>query len=151
MPDIDYQPQTSIIGVRLLRMAVIYLLLGLLLGLGMAIAGQFQLRPVHTHINLLGWASLGLSGLIYCLFPHLGESALARWHAWLHNLGLPLMMGALAAYHLGHPESEALLAVGSLLTVTGLGLFAINVLKNIQPTGIEIIESSNPPPVRGER
>lgn len=120
-------------GVLLLKMAVVYLLIGLLLGLFMSISGQFVLRPVHTHVNLLGWATLGLTGMVYCLFPNLGANRLANWHVWLHNLGLPVMMLALAFYHLGYKEVEALLAIGSIATVAGLVLFAVNLFVNVEP------------------
>ena len=116
-------------GVILLRMAVIYLLLGLLLGLGMAMSGRYQLSSVHTHINLLGWVTLALAGLLYCLFPQLGTTPLARWHFWLHNLGLPVMIVALALYHLGHREVEPLLGIASLTLFAGLALFALNLFR----------------------
>ena len=71
MQNVNQAGQPSRIGVLLLKMAVIYLSLGLFLGLGMAISGQFQLRAVHTHINLLGWVTLAIAGMVYCLFPRL--------------------------------------------------------------------------------
>ncbi len=121
----------SPIGVRLIKMAVVYLVAGLLLGLGMAMSGDFQLRAVHTHINLLGWVTLVLSGMVYCQFPHLGETRLSNWHAWAYTLGLPVMMVALTAYHLGYTQLEPLLGIASLVTASGLILFAINLFKHI--------------------
>lgn len=132
MQPLYQQREVSRNGVRLLKLAVLYLLIGLILGLAMAISGQFQLRPVHTHINLLGWSTLGLCGAIYCLFPAIGQTRLAHWHLWFHNLGLPIMMGALALYHLGHPQFEPLIGIGAVVTVTGLVLFAINLFRNIE-------------------
>ena len=38
---------------------------------------------VHTHINLVGWASLALFGVIYRLYPELAASRLALVHFWL--------------------------------------------------------------------
>jgi|GEM_PF-1131398 len=118
-------------GVLLLKMAVLYLLLGLLLGLYMAASGQFQLRAVHTHINLLGWVTLGMTGMIYCQFPQLAQTRLANWHLWLHNLGLPVMMLALGFYHLGYQGFEPLLGMGSVVTLAGLLAFGINLFRRI--------------------
>ena len=51
-------------GIRLLKIAAIYLVLGSFMGLYMGIVETFTLHPVHAHLNLLGWASLGLAGLM---------------------------------------------------------------------------------------
>ena len=50
---------------RLLQMAAVYLIIGILLGIGMGISNNHILTPVHAHLNLLGWASMGLMGLLY--------------------------------------------------------------------------------------
>ncbi|MGH8369476.1 MAG: hypothetical protein ACRESC_00720, partial [Gammaproteobacteria bacterium] len=79
-----------------LKLAVVYLLVGVVFGLVMGITHSFQYIPVHTHINLLGWASLGLAGVIYQLFPRAGGHWLGLAHFWLHNLGLPIFVIGLA-------------------------------------------------------
>ena len=43
-------------GLRFLKIAVVYLILGALLGLFMGLTQQFALAPVHAHLLLLGWA-----------------------------------------------------------------------------------------------
>jgi hypothetical protein len=121
------------LGVNLIRMAVTYLLLGLLLGIGMAASHQFELRSVHTHINLLGWATMAISGLVYCTFPHAAASKLATAHFWLHSLGLPVMMAGLGAYSLGHHQFEPLIAAGALLVTAGLLLFAVVTYASLAP------------------
>lgn len=117
--------QSPMLGVNLIKMAIVYLLLGLVLGIGMAASHQFELRPVHTHLNLLGWTTMALTGLVYCLFPHAAASRLAIGHFWLHSLGLPVMVAGLTAYSLGLTQFEPLIAAGSLLLTLGLLLFAI--------------------------
>lgn len=108
-----------------LAMAPFYLLAGLVLGLGMAASGDFTLRAVHSHLLLLGWVTLFLTGLGYAVLPQAAASALARWHVALHNLGLPLMAAALTAYHLGVAAAEPVIALGSVLSLAGLMLFAL--------------------------
>lgn len=51
-------------GTRLLKIAVIYLLFGALLGGYMGATENSALAPVHAHVALLGWASLALAGVI---------------------------------------------------------------------------------------
>lgn len=127
-------------GVRFLKLAVVYLIVGLFLGLAMAITGNFQLRSVHVHLNLLGWATLALAGIVYCVIPHLAETRIAAWHFWLHNAGLPVMMLALSFYHLGYTEFEPLIGIGSVMTITGLLLFALNLFQNIEKTGSPVTQ-----------
>jgi len=45
--------------------AVLYVLTGVVMGLVMGATGNHTLKGVHVHINLLGWASLGLMGAFY--------------------------------------------------------------------------------------
>jgi hypothetical protein len=49
----------------------------------MGVNEDLQLVAVHTHINLVGWASLALFGVIYLLYPELAASRLALVHFWL--------------------------------------------------------------------
>ena len=116
-----------------LKLAVIYLMMGVGLGIAMAAAEDFTLRPVHAHLNLLGWTTLALAGLIYSAYPDAGTSRLARIHFWLHNAALPVMMGSLAFFLLGHPEVVPILAASELVAAGGVIVFACNVLVNVKP------------------
>lgn len=120
-------------GLRFIRIAVVYLFFGALLGFVMGISGKFTLAPVHAHLVLLGWASLALAGLVYHAYPAASTTRLARWHFWLHNLGLPLFMGGLALMLSGTEAAFPLTAGGASGVLVGLGLFALNVLLNIKP------------------
>lgn len=68
------------LGLRWLKIAVIYFTVGVMLGIGMAMTENFTLRPVHVHVNLLGWASMALFGAIYLFFPQAATTLLARLH-----------------------------------------------------------------------
>jgi hypothetical protein len=116
---------------RWLKLAVIYLLLGISMGIVMGATENFTLRPVHAHVGLLGWASLGLAGLIYSVFPTAATSRLGRIHFWLHNLGLPLMMAALAALLLGVSSAIPFLVTAELMLASGFVAFALNVFRNL--------------------
>lgn len=119
-------------GIRLLKIAVVYLVVGTTMGLAMGITHSFTLHPVHAHINLLGWTSLALTGMIYELFPAAGETRLAQVHFWMHNLGLPVFMGALAMGLTGHEAYMPAVEVGATVTWLGLVVFVINVCLNVR-------------------
>lgn len=110
------------------RAAVIYLLIAVSLGVAMGARGDFMLRSVHSHLNLLGWVSLALVGLIYLHLPQLGRNRLARSQFWLHNLGLAAMTAGLIAQLHAYPHAGPLLGLGSLLLCLAVALFAINIL-----------------------
>lgn len=112
------------------RLAVIYLLVAVGVGMAMGASGNFALRSVHTHISLMGWTTLALAGLIYRLFPDAGASRLARVHFWLYNLALPPMMGALAALLLGYPGAVPVLVGCQIVAAVGLLAFVANVFLN---------------------
>lgn len=119
-------------GLRFLKIAVIYLVVGAGLGLTMGILQNFALVPVHAHILLLGWASLALAGLVYHLYPAAGETRLARLHFWLHNIALPIFMVGLGFVVTGNERVVPVVVVGAIAVLLGLVLFAANVLLNIK-------------------
>jgi cbb3-type cytochrome oxidase subunit 1 len=115
-------------GLVWFRVAVVYFALGIALGIVMGITNDHSLFGVHAHLNLLGWASLALIGLIYQHMPYAGANRLAKMHFWLHNLGLPVMMFGLAAKFTGHTQFEPALVIGALVTAVAVMMFAYNVL-----------------------
>ncbi len=60
------------------RAAVLFALIGMGMGIAMAIARDHSVMPAHAHLNLLGWVSLFLFGIYYRLNPALDVSRLAR-------------------------------------------------------------------------
>jgi hypothetical protein len=121
-------------GVRLLKIAAVYLIIGSLMGLYMGIAENFALHPVHAHLNLLGWASLALAGLIYVQFPHAAKTRLARIHFWMHNVSLPALMAALAMLLTGHEAFGPVVGIAATVMAAGLAVFVLNVLLNVNTT-----------------
>ncbi|MFS0575056.1 cytochrome-c oxidase [Sporosarcina sp. 179-K 3D1 HS] len=119
-------------GKQLIKIAVVYFLIGIALGLYMSITHVFNLATVHVHINLLGWMSLAIIGILYHLYPHLAGTGSAKAHFWLHNLGLPVMMIAIAlAILTANPVFFVTATIGGVITVIGIFIFGFNVLRNL--------------------
>ena len=119
---------------RFIQIAVIYLVIGGILGLVMGITTNFTLVPVHAHVLLAGWLSLAMAGVVYHLYPAAAATKLAKVHFWLHNIGLPVFMGALAGMLLsGNQGLTPVVAGGALTLLVGLVLFAANVLLRVRP------------------
>lgn len=117
---------------RLLQMSVIYLMVGILIGLTMGMTGNFALKPVHVHLNLLGWATMALMALIYKAYPDAAATVLAKVHFWMHGLGLPPLMIALAVLMSGNPGADPFVGVFSLITGIGVLAYCVNILRFIR-------------------
>lgn len=122
-----------VVGYTLLKLAVIYMVIALGGGIFMGLSQDHTLSTVHSHLALVGWTTMALTGLAYVTLPALARSGLARAHFWLHNLGLPIMIISLACYAYGYAAAEPLIGLGSVITFLSLLLFAVNVLRNARP------------------
>lgn len=119
-------------GINFLKISVIYFLIGIGFGMFMSITHKFEYASAHAHINLLGWASFALAGLIYHLFPSLTKNMLSKLHFWLSNIGLPIMMISLIILVAGNKSAETFIAIGASILSLGTLSFVINVLKNLK-------------------
>lgn len=119
-------------GIKLIKIAAVYFVIGVLLGMYMSISHSYTYSSIHEHINLLGWASLALAGIVYYLFPATAESAAGKVHFWLHNIGLPIMMIGLFLLMNGAESVEPVIAVGGVLVTLGIVVFLYNVLTNVR-------------------
>ena len=132
-------------GIRFLKIAAVYLAIGVTMGLAMGITQKFALHPVHAHINLLGWATMALAGLIYVQFPAAAQTRLAKIHFWIHNLALPVMMVALAFLLSGYAQALYFLEPASTAMVLGLLLFVVNLCLNVRAEdGARPVEQQRP-------
>jgi hypothetical protein len=113
---------------RWIYAALIYFCLAVMLGVHMGASEDHSLSPVHAHVNLLGWVSMTLIGVIYHFFPQAGASRLATVQFWLHNVVLVVMMGALGAYLKGNPDMGPVLGITSTVMMLTILAFAGNVM-----------------------
>ena len=111
-------------GKLFLRLAVIYVLLGVVLGVVMSAGHDYTLKPVHMHVNLLGWVSMFLFGLWYLLVPASSETRLAKAHFWIYNNAFPIQMATLAMFVFDHKAVEPVLALASVAILVAFVCFA---------------------------
>lgn len=111
------------IGLIFLGLASLCLLGGVAMGMYMGMAHDFQLAPVHAHLNLLGWASLALFGLAYCAVPRLAEGWLPKLHLLLSGVSAPLF--PLGIYLAIFRDSSRLVQITAPMWFLGALLFSI--------------------------
>jgi hypothetical protein len=120
---------------RLIKLAVVYLVIGMTLGIGMGMTHNFLFRSVHAHVNLLGWVSLALAALVFHTFPETARTRLATTWFWLYNISLPVGMVAIALVLSGHNWAQPPLIASQIgIWVAGV-IFAINVFWALRAKG----------------
>jgi heme/copper-type cytochrome/quinol oxidase subunit 1 len=108
-----------------LRIAVLYVIAGMALGIFMAVSEDHTMMPAHAHMNLLGWVSMALYAGVYRIWPETAQSPLARWHFWLANIGTLTAVVGIAGIMGGYPDGFGPVAgIGSILALASMLLFA---------------------------
>ncbi len=116
---------------RFFLVAITFALVGMMFGIWMGTTGEavFGYAPVHAHINLVGWVTLFLYGLWYRGQPQV-RGALPETHFWVAVIGaVGLVIGILGAV-MPNPSLDLVVIPGSLLTLLGMVLFLVIVLRN---------------------
>ena len=114
---------------RFLLCAIAYVIVGMFLGIFMGGSEDFTLAPVHAHMNLVGWASMGLFALYYNAVPAACETSMARAHFWVAQGGLLLLIPGLTMMLMGNLSGLPILLAGEFLTALSMLLFGYTVYR----------------------
>lgn len=112
------------LSVWFFRTAILFLIAGICLGLYMSITHQFEATGAHAHINLLGWVTMAIFGIYYAFNPAQAASRIARLQYFIYTLGILVMAPSLFLFLTGNAAMEPLVAISSLVTFSGVLLFA---------------------------
>jgi hypothetical protein len=115
------------IDVVFILLAALALVTGVVLGIVMGIVHDFQFAPVHAHLNLVGWASLALFGLIYKAYPTLQNSWLAKAHLVLSGSSAFLFPAGIYL-SIGH-DSLVLSVIAAFMLLAGTLVFMVNLVR----------------------
>lgn len=125
-------------GARWIKISGIYFILGIAVGMFMSATIQLQWSAGHAHVNLAGWASIGIIGAIYSIYPEAGNSKLGVWHFWLYNIGLPILLISMFMIQIQPFPFEGWISFvhiftfgGGTMVAIGVILFIINVFTHI--------------------
>jgi hypothetical protein len=114
------------------KLAVIFLLLGILMGLQMSISGNHNVIGPHAHTNLVGWVTMALFGGYYALNPAKAETRLAALHFWSFTGSVVILAPSLYFFYLGYAALEPLLGVASIAALLSVLLFAFIVFSKAE-------------------
>jgi hypothetical protein len=116
------------------KTAIVFLIIGVAIGLQMSISGDHTVFGAHAHLNLLGWVTSAIFGGYYALNP---AKAAGRWpiaHYAVYTLGIVIMIPSLYMLLRGNVAFEPGVAVGSILAFIGILMFAVVVFSPARAT-----------------
>ncbi|MEK4701513.1 hypothetical protein MKX47_18475 [Solibacillus sp. FSL R7-0668] len=73
-------------SIRLIQLAAIFGMVGVIIGSDMSGSGNYQLRAIHAHILVVGWLSIFAWGLFYRVYT-VRSKKLVNFHAWTAVIG----------------------------------------------------------------
>jgi cbb3-type cytochrome oxidase subunit 1 len=121
---------------RFTKMALIYLALGVVMGVVIGTQPDF----VHIHLNLLGFMTMFIAGVAYHVLPRFNSRPVpwpggVKYHFLLHNTGL---LGMASTHLAGGLWSGGILHAAfvgfALMTGAGLLIMAYNLYFILVPT-----------------
>lgn len=106
------------------KAAIIFLILGIGMGIMMAMSGNHNVMGAHAHINLVGWATSALFGAYFALAPAKAARPLAMVQFGTHVVGVAIMIGGLYLLLQGNTAVEMLVPIGSIIVAASVLMFA---------------------------
>ena len=119
------------------KTAVLFAFGGFIMGIGMAASGNHSVMPAHAHMALLGWVSLFLFGLYYRLHPWADCRALAQLQVLTWSTGTLVLVVGVTMIYTGHPIGEPIAAVGSIVVLSALLMFATVVFRGAPAESVD--------------
>jgi hypothetical protein len=106
------------------RSAILFLLVGISIGLHMSISQNHNVIGAHAHINLLGWVTSALFGGYYALNPAKAAGRLPMLQYLVYTIGVVIMGTSLYLLLSGNVGMTPVVAASSLITFAGVLMFA---------------------------
>jgi hypothetical protein len=97
-----------------------WVIAGMVFGIWLGASDHLNYANSHAHINLLGFVTSLLFGLLHATYPALRQSALATWQFLIYEIGVALLVIGKILFDGG--TDTLFLQVGSLVTIAGAAL-----------------------------
>jgi len=100
---------------------LVFLLIGMGLGLKMAMAQDYGMHGLHAHLNLLGFVIMTLFGLCYHNWPKMQEGMLATVHYVLHTVTVAV---SLTLFYFILSNMDLAPKIGPVMDIVLMGTYA---------------------------
>jgi hypothetical protein len=112
------------------RIGMLWIAVGILMGIGMAASHDHSLFPAHAHINLLGFVVMSIFAFFYKLWPAAAATKLARVQFWTYVPAHLVQMVCLVIRLRGNEAIEPVLAISSIAVGIAVLMFIVNAWKH---------------------
>lgn len=106
------------------KTAIIFLIIGIGMGLHMAISQDHTTLGAHAHNNLLGWVTMALFGCYHAFNPKKAEKRLAMLQYYVYTVGLVVLVPSLYLLLQGNMAMEPIVGISSVVVFIGVLMFA---------------------------
>ena len=100
-----------------------WVVVGMIYGTWLGATNQMNYANSHAHLNLLGFVTSVLFGLLHWAYPALGKSRLAVWQFAIYEVGVVLLVVGKILVDAG--SETPLLPVGAIITIVGAALMLV--------------------------
>lgn len=118
-------------GQTWLKLAVLYLVIGISVGLFMSYTLQLNWAAGHAHVNVVGWlTTLGI-GAVLSIYPHLAKNGLGKATFWLYHIGVPMFLFSTFYVQINPGVAHIFTFIGGPMFLLAIILFGINIFINL--------------------
>ncbi len=118
-------------GQTWIKLAVLYLILGISVGLFMSYTLQLNWAAGHAHVNVVGWlTTLGI-GAVLSIYPHLAQNGLGKATFWLYHIGVPMFLFSTFYVQIDPGVAHIFTFIGGPMFLLAIILFGINIFLNL--------------------
>lgn len=111
------------------RIGMCWIIAGVTLGNIMGASGDHSLFPLHAHMNLLGWVTMGIFAFFYRLWPAASATQLARLQFWVYVPAHFVQMVLLFLLLRGNTGVGPVLGIVSIVVGLAILAFVVNAWK----------------------
>ena len=98
-----------------------WVIIGMIYGAWLGATHQNNFANSHAHINLLGFVTSVLFGILYWAYPSMAKSRLAIWQFALYEVGVLLLVIGKILVDRDNTET-VFLQIGSMVTIVGTAM-----------------------------
>ncbi|NMD09349.1 MAG: hypothetical protein GYA66_15370 [Phyllobacteriaceae bacterium] len=104
-------------------LGLVWVIAGMVFGIWLGASNHLNYANSHAHMNLLGFVTSVLFGLLHWAYPALAKSSLAIWQFAIYELGVALLV--IGKILVDGGQQTLFLEVGSRVTIAGALLMLV--------------------------
>ena len=120
-----------------IKLSVLYLVIGISVGLFMSYTIQLNWAAGHAHVNVVGWLSTLGIGAVLSIYPHLAKNGLGTATFWLYHIGAPLFLFSTFFVQVNPGVAHIFTFIGGPMFLLAIILFGVNLFMNLKDADVE--------------